>query len=161
LITICSFQERRSSMRGLLKGLLLSLAAVAVTGCASGPSYSKMDSSIPALGTDMGRIYFYRTAVLGMAIQPNVLLNGEKVGTAVPKGFFYVDRAPGEYQVVTETEVKRKLSFVIEKGRTRYVKLNISMGFFVGRVYGELVEEEKALKDLKSCKYVGKGVSSQ
>lgn len=45
----------------------------------------------------MGRIYVYRTAAFGAAVQPKVRLNEEVIGKAVPKGFFYVDRPIGEY----------------------------------------------------------------
>jgi Protein of unknown function (DUF2846) len=76
----------------------------------------------------MGRIYFYRTALIGAAVQPDVKLNGEVVGKAVPNGFFYADRPAGNYQVATETEVERKLTFTLERGQVRYARLNISMG---------------------------------
>jgi len=46
-----------------------------------------------------------------------VRLNGEKVGKAVPNGFFYVDRPAGNYQVVTETEVEKKLTFTLDAGQ--------------------------------------------
>jgi hypothetical protein len=46
--------------------------------------------------------------VLGAAVQRAVKLNGEVVGKAVPQGFFYVDRPPGDYTVTTATEVEKK-----------------------------------------------------
>jgi len=104
---------------------------------------------------EMGRIFFYRTTTLGAALRPDVLLNNEKVGEAIAQGFFYVDRPEGDYVVVTSTEVTRKVSFVLEKGQTRYIRLNVSMGFFVGHVYGELVDESVALEELKKCSYTG------
>ncbi len=47
------------------------------------------------------------------------------------------------------------VSFVLEKGQTRYIRFGVSMGFFVGHGYGELVEESVALEDLKKCSYTG------
>jgi len=82
-------------------------------------------------------------------------LNGQKVGKAVPNGFFYVDRPAGNYQVVTETEVEKKLTFTLEPGQVRYVRLDISMGFFVGHVYGLLVDETKAKSEIASMNYIG------
>jgi hypothetical protein len=32
----------------------------------------------------------------------------------------------------------------------------ISMGFFAGHVYGELVDEPAAIEELKGCRYIGK-----
>jgi hypothetical protein len=100
----------------------------------------------------LGRVFFYRTSILGAAIQPDVKLNGEKVGSAKPKGFFYVDRPAGAYKVETSTEVTRTLSFTLEKNQTRYVRLNISMGFFAGHVYPELVDTATAEKEIAACK---------
>lgn len=82
-------------------------------------------------------------------------LNGEVIGKAVPNGFFYIDRPPGDYEMMTSTEVDRSLSFTLDQGQTRYVKLNISVGFFVGHVYPELVESEIGAKEIQECSYIG------
>ncbi len=133
------------------------VAAVILSGCAtSGPKFTEMATAMSATQKpDTGRIYFYRTTVLGAAVQPDVLLNGEKVGSAVPNGFFYVDRPAGNCEVSTSTEVERKLSFTLEPNQVRYVRLNISMGFFVGHVYGELVDEAKGRSEIADTRYVG------
>jgi hypothetical protein len=57
--------------------------------------------------------------------------------------------------VVTTTETKRTLSFTLDAGQTRYVRLDISIGVILGQVHGVLVDEEKALEELKGCKYIG------
>src|SRR4029077_4209650 len=100
-------------------------------------------------------IYFYRTSVFGAAVQPEVKLNGEVVGKAVPQGFFYADRPPGDYTVTTATEVEKKLTFMLDAGQVRYVRLAISMGVFVGHVYGELVDEPVAVNEMESTSYTG------
>lgn len=134
------------------------LASIMLTACAtSGPKFSEMNATMAAVQPEMGRIYFYRTALLGAAVQPEVRLNGQAVGRAVPNGFFYVDRPAGSYQVATETEVEKKLTFTLEPGQVRYVRLNISMGFFVGHVYGELVDEAKGRSEIAGTRYVGAG----
>jgi hypothetical protein len=73
----------------------------------------------------------------------------------VAGGFFYVDRPAGSYEVVTSTEVERKLSFTLDKGQTRYVRLEVSMGFFVGHVYPELVEPDVGAKEIQETSYTG------
>jgi len=131
-------------------------ASMLLSACAtSGPKFSEMVASISAPNPDMGRIYFYRTAVIGAAVQPDVRLNGEVVGKAVPRGFFYVDRPAGNYQVATETEVERQLTFTLEAGQVRYVRLSIGMGFFVGHVYGELVDEAKGQAEIADMRFTG------
>jgi len=68
------------------------VVSVLLAACAtSGPKFSEMTASMSPAKPDIGRIYFYRTTVLGAAVQPSVRLNGEVVGKAVPNGFFYVD----------------------------------------------------------------------
>jgi hypothetical protein len=142
-------------MKKLLSLLLIIGCAALVTGCATGPKYSQVKASIPTVAQDNGRIYFYRTAVMGSAVQPSVKLNGQVVGTAKPGGFFYVDRLAGDYKVETSTEVKRELSLTLDKGQSRYVRLDISMGFFAGHVYPVLVEDAIGEKEIMDCSYTG------
>lgn len=126
-----------------------------LSACARGIKYTEYQSKIPPQTVNTGRIFFYRPSALGAAIRPDVLLNNAKVGEAISHGFFFVDRPAGDYQVVTSTEVKRKLSFVLEKGQCRYVRFSTSIGFFVGHVYGELVDPEVGQKEIQGCRYTG------
>lgn len=141
---------------------LVFLAGIAVllTGCASGPKFDEVAQTLTKASPDTGRIYVYRTAVVGAAVQPEVKLNGEVVGRAKPKGFFVIDRPAGNYEIMTSTEVDRKLSLAVEPGQTRYVRLNISIGFLVGHVYPELVEPSVGEEEIKACSYTGQPVAS-
>ena len=131
------------------------LVMLTFSACASGVKFTEMNPSTMPKDQDSGRIFFYRTTVLGAALQPDIRLNGTKVGDSVAQGFFYVDRPPGNYEIVTSTEVDRKVTFVLEKEQTRFVKFSVSMGFFVGHVYGELVDSAVGLEEIKDCKYTG------
>lgn len=126
-----------------------------VASCASGLKFTQVNPNTAPKSADIGRIFFYRPSALGAGLRPDVLLNGEKVGEAISWGFFYVDRPPGNYEVVTSTEVKRKLTFVLEKGQTRFVRFSTSFGFFVGHVYGELVDENVGLSEIQESRYTG------
>ena len=142
----------------MIKGLRLfacCLVALTLSACASGPKFTEMNPSIMPKDQDSGRIFFYRTTVFGAALQPDIRLNGIKVGESIAQGFFYVDRPPGNYEVVTSTEVDRKVTFVLEKAQTRFVKFSVSMGFFVGHVYGELVDTAVGEEEINECKYAG------
>jgi len=123
---------------------------------ATGPKFTELSPSVSELAPDKGRIFIYRKSLVGFIIQPKVMLNGEAIGRAVPRGFFYVDKQPGNYVIITSTEVTRKLSLTLDKGQTRYVRLNVSIGFFVGHVYPELVEPKVAKKEIQHCRYIGK-----
>ena len=147
---------RRGSM-SLAMLAVFAAALLALGGCATtGPTYSKFKSAAPKLDPADGRIYIYRVSALGAAVQPEVKVNGDVVGTAVPFGFLLVDRKPGAYEISTATEVERKLSLTLEKGQTRYVRLNVSIGFFVGHIYPELVDNEVGEKELQECRFAGK-----
>jgi hypothetical protein len=144
-------------MNAMKQVFLFSIIGLLMMSCAtSGPKYSEMVNSTPPLSGGEGRVYIYRTSALGAALQPAVELDGSVVGKAVPKGFFYVDCAAGNHRIATSTEVERELTFHVGEGQTRYVRLDVSMGFFVGHVYPDLVEQEKAIAEIGSCHYIGK-----
>jgi len=143
-------------MKNITSSLVCLAAAILATGCASGPKFTEVSKSFPPLGPEQGRIFVYRPGnFAGSAVQPSVHLNNEPVGSSQPGGFFYVDRPAGQYEVSTTTEVKRTLSLLLEKGQIRFVRLGIAMGFFVGHVYPELVEPEKAEKEIRDCSFTG------
>ncbi len=142
-------------MKKTLHVFALLTLLILLPGCASGPSYSEVAGTIPPVPADKGRIYLYRPSMLGAAIQPAVRLDGTEVGSAKSHGFFYVDAAPGSHFVETTTEVSRRLTFMLDKGQTRYVKLSVSMGFAVAHVYPELVDDAVGSKEVAECKYTG------
>jgi len=143
-------------MNSLTKAFFTAGLLLVMTGCATtGPRFSEMTASLANLPSDTGRIYIYRSSSFGAAVQPEVKLNGEVVGQSVPYGFFYVDKKPGNYEVMTSTEVDRKLSMTLESGQTRFVRLSISFGFFVGHVYPELVEDEIGRQEIQDLRYIG------
>jgi hypothetical protein len=132
------------------------------SSCATGPKYSEVKTLLPQLNPNEGRIYFYRTSNLfGSAIQPDVSLNGEKVGRSIPGGFFYVDRQSGDYEVVLSTEVEKKLTFTLDEAQTRYVKMSVGLGVIVYRVFPTLVEESKALSEMEGLSFTGTGVKKE
>lgn len=144
-------------MKRLIRAFAILFAAVIVASCAtSGALFKEMSSGVSPPSADMGRIYFYRTSVVGFAVQPEVRLNNEVVGKAQPRGFFYADRSAGDYEVASTTETEKKLTFTLAAGETKYVRLSIGLGILVGRVKAELVDEVEALKDMESLHYIGK-----
>lgn len=125
------------------------------SACAtSGPTYSQMQ--MMSLSATNGRIYVYRTSVLGAAIQPSVKIDGIAVGNAVPQGYFFIDRPAGNYKISTETEVDRIVSLTLEPGQTRYVRLDPTFGFIVGHISPVLVDTDKGQSEIKDCHYTGK-----
>ena len=135
--------------RRLAVGMVLLLS-----GCATGAKYAEVKSTIPALAPSEGRIYFYRPSALGAAVQPDIKLNEQKVGTAKPHGFYFVDRAPGNYEVSAATETEKKLTFTLAVGQERFVRLKIQIGLLVGRIVPELVDRTEAEGELKDLSFI-------
>jgi len=145
-----------TSLKTAAKLLAAGIVLLVLAACASGPQFSQMQAGLRAVSADQGRIFIYRSTALGAAIQPSVKVNGDVVGSAVPRGFFYVDRPPGDYEITTTTEVTRTLSLKLEAGQTRYVRLGASFGFFVGHIYPELVDDAVGASEIQDLHYIGK-----
>src|SRR5262245_55424597 len=141
-------------MRKTAVTLTTLLAMLLLTGCASGPRYSTVASTFTTLDSQKGRIYFYRPSAMAAAVQPDIKLNGEKVGTAKPHGFYFVDRDPGSYEVTAATETEKKLTFVLDPSQERYVRLKIQMGILMGRIVPELVDRTEATAEMKDLSYI-------
>lgn len=145
-------------MRMMFAGIAVSSL---LAGCASGVKHSEMAASMPTLKAGEGRIYFLRSAsMFGAAIQPDIRLNNQVVGTSKPGGFFFVDRPAGKYVAAASTETEKTLSFVLDSGETKYVRSSPSFGLMVGRVVLELETPEKAKEELASLSYTGDVVRS-
>lgn len=135
--------------------LTLLFAAAALAGCASGPAFEDYQTQLQPVGGGNGRIYMYRPSSLGAAVKPAVRVNGDEVGTAIAKGFFFVDLAPGDYTIAASTEAKRSLDVTLDAGEEMYVRLEIKMGAFVGHVKPVLVDASVGSEEIKKTKFAG------
>ena len=143
-------------MKALTKLSTIIILAFLLFGCAiSGAKFSEMKNSFGELSPDTGRIIIYRKTVMGAIIRPEVSVNGETVGKAVPRGFFFIDRPAGNYEIKTSPEVERLLFLTLEQGQIRYVRLNLSMGFFKCYIYPELIENEVGESEIQNMRYIG------
>ncbi|MCW5670408.1 MAG: DUF2846 domain-containing protein [Hydrogenophaga sp.] len=145
-------------VRGWAVALAL-LAAALLSGCAaSGHSYGAVSSALPPLTDKACRVFFYRTdSMFGAAMQPEILLDGQRVGKSQPGGFFYVDTHPGRHLATSQTENEARLEFDIEPGQTMYVASSITFGVLVGRIQLNLQPEALALSELSPLRYTGVG----
>ena len=142
--------------RGFLKLALAASTAALLAGCATGIKHDQMASGMPSLKSGEGRIYFFRSnSIVGAAVQPDIRLNGQVVGTSKPGGFFYVDRPAGNYLASTSTETEKTLSFTLQAGETKYIRSSPSFGVMVGRIVLEPETPEKAKAELGSLSYTG------
>lgn len=145
-----------NAMKVLFKILFVIVIYLYLHGCATTPPpprFSEISPSLSKAAPDTGRIFIYRKQIIGEHGLPSVKLNGEEVGFAIVDTVFYVDRKPGNYKIEISTEVDRHLSLVLEKGQTRYVRLNTSIGFVFPHVYPELVENKVGEEEIQSLIY--------
>lgn len=142
----------------LLARITSVLALVAlVAGCATGPKYSEVASRMPSVKPGEGRIFFYRSSsMVGAAVQPDVRLNSEVVGSSKPGGYFYVDRPAGNYVASASTETEKTASFVLAAGETKYLKTSPSFGLVIGRIVITIEPPESARQELASLSHTGK-----
>ena len=142
-------------MKGLVHFSIVGLTLL-LSACASGPKLSEISSTLAKIPEEQGRVYFYRTQLFGLAVQPSINLNGETVGSCVPSGVFFKDVPPGNYKASTETEVERQLTFTMSVAEQKYVRCYISLGLLVGRANLELVSPSEAKEEIDSLTYTGK-----
>lgn len=131
------------------------LAVLASGGCASGVAYTEYANKIQSVAPDLGRIYVYRTSPVAAAVQPRVRLNGEVVGKAKPRGFFFIDREPGEYELSTSTEVKRSLRLTLDANEEKYVRLEPKLGVLAGHIKPVLVDPEVGKQEIAKTRHIG------
>jgi len=143
-----------------LQLLALAFLASLAAACATGPRFDAVEKDLRPLAADKSRIWFYRTGVLGAGITPDIRLNGTLVGTAVSSGAFFVDRDPGNMEVVTGSEVEKKLTFTTEAGDTRYVRMAVGLGVLVYRIIPELVDEAMARHEMAELTFTGGKVAA-
>ena len=137
--------------------LMVATLFLVLAGCATtGKEYSEMQSSVSPLKQGEGRVYFYReSSMVGAAVQPEIRLNGDDVGTSTPGGFFFVDRPAGSYQAHAATEVDRMISFTLADGETKYIRTSPTLGVIVGHVEFTLVDQAQAKKEMAELHYTG------
>ena len=144
-------------MNRCLRPFLISLLLALLAACAAtGPTFDEASTGFAPLKPGMGRIYFYRPEnLMGGAIRPDVVLDGETVGTSVPVGFFYVDRSAGDHEAVLSSEVEKRTTIHLAAGETRYVRIQIGMGVIMARVFTQQVDAKTGQREIQSLHFTG------
>lgn len=130
-------------------------AALGVAGCATPSSQPPLDLEVelssPPAGE--GRIVFYRNAVpFLVAVEPEIIVNGQKVGTAAFERYVYRDARPGRYEVFLTSDKDNPVYFTLRAGETRYVKAVFTIGITGTKLTASLIEEAEGRADLESLR---------
>jgi hypothetical protein len=136
-------------------GLTLALG-VALSGCASGgPTGEEVLTS--GLKPETARLVIYRSAVIGMGVQPDYMVGGQKVGSSQAKGFIVCDFAPGPREVKTGNPGMNvnfgggsdAVQVNLQKGTTTYLRAEPKMGLTIGVI--TLTEVDAAQGKIESA----------
>lgn len=146
-------------MNAWLKMATAAATAVLLAGCA-GPKYESLQGRIPPIAQGNGRIYFYQPQPSNTAsAQQKLRVNRDVVGRNKPGSFFFVDRPAGSYVVTNLYWTGDGVSFMLDPGQTRYVRITAeSLGSTgaVGKLSMELVDPpEQAESELLRMRYWG------
>jgi hypothetical protein len=98
--------------------------------------------ALPEQPPDKGLIYVLRTKGLeGATVQAKLAMDGKWVGVNGMANYFYIEGAPGPHYFCVKAGFDKPglLSLVIEKGKTYYLRQNLTMG----GIDLDLLDEEK------------------
>jgi hypothetical protein len=120
-----------------------------LTGCATGESYVLAKSKIPALKSDKGRIFVYRTFNPLALFKPRKFtLNGKDIGDTFASTIMYHDVTPGKYEV-NYNDSRDKLLINVPAGGVIYLKYGlVSDAVAIGNTTVTLIEKKLAEEDV-------------
>lgn len=132
-----------------------------IAGCeTSGPKYNTAKSAIAPLADREGRIVFYRPGSFlwyGYRDRPDIFLNDEKVGVSRPGTVFHVDVERGRHRVTIPAALYTgyvTIDVDVSEGETVYVKNNMGVSIFAGKVKIEVVTPEQAISEIDGLEYM-------
>ncbi len=141
-------------MRSMVVAFLLACILPALAACAGetrAPSRPADSVGVlPEPNPDRGRIYFYRPrGLLFPAVEPDVIVNGRKVGVSVQGEAFYRDAYPGDYEIFLTSDRERFLILSIEPGRTKFVRTSVAFSLLGSRLTPKLVQEMRGRHEVR------------
>lgn len=123
----------------------------AVLETAAGPAPIASPSPAPP---GQGRIYFYRSDLpVMLALAPEVIVNGRRVGEAAYESVFYRDAQPGRYEVFLASDPDEPIYFSLAAGDLRFVKTVVEIGLAGTSLSAELIEEAKARREIEAQRW--------
>lgn len=140
--------------------LVFCCAAPLLAACATatGPSLKQQFGGLPEPPAGMGRLYVYRTAVPWMvALEPEVIVNGQSVGVARYDRFFFRDARPGRYEVFLTSDPDEPVYFTLAPGEARFVKAVVRWTITGTKLTGALIDETEGRREVESLKTVEDG----
>ncbi len=137
----------------LLCAVALLAACAGETRAPSRPADSV--AVLPKPNPDQGRIYFYRPrGLLFSAVEPDVIVNGRKVGVSVQGEAFYRDAYPGDYEIFLTSDREQFLILSIKPGKTQFVRTTVAFSLLGSRLTPKLVQEIRGRHEVRDLTLV-------
>lgn len=146
------------------KLILISLASLIFSGCASVPMSNKVDSDQakkfdPPTDGNAG-IYLYRdNSFVGGILKKDVWIDNKCIGETAP-GIFFYEEVDGdkEHKLSTESEFSpNDLMIYTKSGKNYYIQQYIKIGVFVGGANLEKVDEDEGMEEVSELEMATKG----
>ena len=153
--TAFSFGKRSK----IIFNLICAMLVMSLISCAStGPQYYTVKNNIAELPSERSRLVFYRPDILfGAGGQPNILLDGNKVGRSLRGTIFYVDIEPGKHRITVPAMLypgETTINIEAMQGEVVYVKTSMGGASFIGRTDVEVIGAEQATKEIESLVFL-------
>ena len=129
--------------------------AVVLAGCASsGPTGREILTG--SIAPSASRLVIYRTSALGLAVQPDYVVDGQTVGGSQPNGFVVCELPAGRHEVAVANmpinialfaSGSEKLEVNLRPGSTSYLYAQPQMGLTMGVITLTEVTESQGRAD--------------
>jgi hypothetical protein len=131
------------------------LAIAVLAGCASsGPTGREILTG--SIAPSASRLVIYRTSALGLAVQPDYIIDGQKVGGSQPNGFVVCELPAGQHEVAVANMPlnislfaggSEKVEVTLRPGSTSYLYAQPQMGLTLGVITLTEVTENQGRAD--------------
>ncbi len=135
--------------RILVNAGTLLVAALVVSGCATGPAFKKVDEIPPGKAL----IYVYRPASHGAAVVPGLVFNKLNSVGLTSWGYYPHFADPGAVTIAVIATGRSHIVLDARAGETYYVRGG-TIFMAMGATYVEQVSEAVALPQLAECKRI-------
>jgi hypothetical protein len=132
------------------------IMAAFLSGCATGPT--GRETLTDTVRSSEARLIIYRSSALGLAVQPNYVVDGRVIANSQPAAFVVCDMPPGPHEVAVANmplstnlfgRGSEKMNIDLRAGSTAYVAAEPQMGLVTpGQITFMQVTENQGRADV-------------
>lgn len=145
------------------RSLSVGLGCLLLVGCASVPmAPADLDAKAKQFTTvsNKSNLYIYRNEHFGRAIPMTVSINGKVLGQTAAQTYFWLQLAPGQYNLDSHTENVSNLSLTAEPGKDYFVWQEVKMGLWAARSQLQQVDEKTGRDGVLESKLIHQNLTS-